>query len=342
MDKLTIHVNEPYDIFFCESYGGLKEVIKNRKICIVTDSNVASLYLDDVKKILGDVPSFVFPAGEINKNINTLQEIYKCFLANKMDRRSAVVALGGGVVGDLAGFAAATFMRGLDFVQLPTSLLAQVDAGVGGKTAVDFDGVKNLIGAFHQPKLVYINLSTLNTLPKEEFTSGMGEVVKHGLIGDADYYEYLHKHCGNIKNLEPESMKQVVAGSCKIKASVVAADEKETGPREVLNFGHCVGHAIESLSEYSIPHGCCVALGMCAALRLSHIDGAEVKRAVKLMEAFGLPTSQADYKPEKIIETMYKDKKTIDDTLRVVLLKKIGEAYTDNTVSPRCIMEVIA
>ena len=346
--KLTVQTENAYPIYFCRSYSDLHETFKNtgllgRKICIVTDTNVASLYLDTVKEALGGAPAFIFKVGEAQKHMGTLQEMYKSFLAYKLDRHSIIVALGGGVAGDLAGFAAATFMRGVDFVQLPTSLLAQVDASVGGKTAIDFENVKNLIGAFHQPRLVYINLTALSTLPHQEFVSGMGEVIKHGLIGDEVYYRYLQDNCQAIKDLDPEAMLQVVAGSCRIKERVVSKDEKEAGLREILNFGHCVGHAVESLSNYSLPHGQCVAIGMCAVLRLSlkmgHITQEETEQAVKLMKAFDLPTTTTGYEPEKILAAMYKDKKTINDVLRVVLLKKIGEAYTDNTVSPENILE---
>jgi len=354
--ELIVQTGSSYPIYFRQSYDGLYEAFKkvgmlNRKICIVTDSNVGPLYLDAVKKALGDptleyIPSFIFDAGEGQKNMDILQAMYTCFLFHKLDRRSVIVALGGGVVGDLAGFAAATFMRGIDFVQLPTSLLAQVDASAGGKTAIDFEGVKNLIGAFHQPRLVYINLDTLKTLPRQEFISGMGEVIKHGLIADEGYYQYLNDNRQAILDLSPETMLQVVAGSCRIKAAVVAKDERETGLREILNFGHCVGHAVESLSEYSLPHGQCVAIGMCAALRLSldigHITKVELERAIELMKSFDLPitiSADAVYKPDEILSTMYKDKKTINDTLRVVLLKKIGEAYTDSKISPENILQ---
>ena len=424
MDKdiLRVQTGVEYPIYFRHSYDGLRDAFlengllaempemsettktsemskipeislkegfgykKLRKILIITDSNVAPLYLDTVTKALtgfslansplaDSLPAFIFEAGESSKNMNTLQDIYNFFLANKLDRRSVVVALGGGVTGDMAGYAAATYMRGLDYVQLPTSLLAQVDSSVGGKTAVDFQNVKNLIGSFHQPRLVYINLSTLKTLPKDEFTSGMGEVIKHGLIGGRDYgggyYEYLHKNRQAIQNLIPEVIQEVVAGSCRIKAAVVAQDEKETGLRETLNFGHCVGHAIESLSNYTISHGHCVVIGMCAALQLSqklgHITLQEVERALKLIRDFELPTgvreyinqatfsesifsgstftgstfSESTFSVEAIIATMFKDKKTINDTLRVVLLKKIGYAYTDSTVPIEMIEECI-
>jgi len=336
MDKVS-------PLCFRESYEGLPEAMreagfshdKKRRMCIVTDSNVAALYLDAVKEVTGCKDAFIFEAGEERKHLGTLSEIYAKFLDLGLDRKSVVFALGGGVTGDLAGFAAATYMRGTALVQLPTSLLAQVDAGVGGKTAVDFGGVKNLIGAFYQPNLVYMNLRTLDTLPQQEFISGMGEVVKHGLIGDGEYYKYLRENAEAIKRREPEVMREVVAGSCRIKAAVVEQDEKEQGLRETLNFGHCVGHAVESLSDYQMPHGHCVAIGMAAALKISRQQGsiseAEEAEAVALMQTFGLPTN-TDYPTDAIHAVMQKDKKNQNGKMRVVLLEKIGKAYTDESI----------
>jgi len=332
-DIMTVKASKPYPIYFRDSFEDLKGALNfGGKICIITDSNVAPLYLKPVQEILGNVPAFIFEAGEANKNMQTLQDIYSFFLENKMDRRSVAVALGGGVAGDICGLAAATYMRGIKFVQVPTSLLAQVDASVGGKTAVDFGGVKNLIGAFHQPSLVYINVRTLETLPEEEFASGMGEVIKHGLIGGQEYFNLIQESVEN-----PGKIAELVKGSCEIKAKVVEADEKEGGLREILNFGHCVGHAIESVSGYSIPHGHSVALGMCAALYISNENGNitddEVEQAISLMEEFGLPTNLDEYEIKDIISEMFKDKKVIDNKLRIVLLNKLGEAYTAESVA---------
>ena len=334
------------NIVFRDSYDDLQNVLKDaglvdRKIFIVSDDNVAPLYLDAVKKAFKKASFFIFKAGEAQKHLDTIKEMYKRFSEEKLDRKSVVIALGGGVAGDMAGFAAATYMRGISVVQLPTSLLAQVDASAGGKTGVDFMGVKNLIGAFHQPELVYINISALKTLPHDEFISGLGEVVKHGLIGDGEYYNFLHKNRNAIKNVDIDTMCEVIAGSCRIKAAVVEKDEKESGLREILNFGHCVGHAVESLSAYTIPHGKCVSMGMCAALRLSNIPKNEYDKALGLMEFLGLPVKIDISNPREIVSTMYKDKKTHSDTLRVVLLKKIGEAYTDNTLSDEKITECL-
>ncbi|MCL2016187.1 MAG: 3-dehydroquinate synthase [Defluviitaleaceae bacterium] len=343
MENLTVKTKKPYTIYFRHSFDDIPNAFKqldllNRKIIIITDNNVAPIYLNMLKNALNTDISFSFPAGEPQKHLNTIANMYSCFLEHKLDRRSVVVALGGGVVGDMAGFAAATFMRGIPYVQVPTSLLAQVDSSVGGKTAVDFGGVKNLVGAFCQPKLVYVNLSTLNTLSQNEFISGMGEAVKHAIIGDKAYNDFLSDSANikQIKTLQPAALLQLIKGSCQIKAAVVASDETEQGLRETLNFGHCVGHAIESLSNYTLLHGCCVAIGMCAALSISHkkgnITAADFDNAVKLIKSYDLPTTITGYNAAEILAHMYKDKKTLNDTLRIVLLQKIGTAYTDNSV----------
>jgi len=354
MDELTVCTANAYPIYFRSSYDDLQEAFWNRgleatKRCIVTDSNVAPLYLDKVQNILRGVEPFIFEAGEARKHMGTLADMYSHFLANKLDRRkSVIVALGGGVTGDLAGFAAATYMRGIRYVQLPTSLLAQVDSSVGGKTAIDFEGVKNLVGAFYQPEFVYINTDTLHTLPQQEFISGLGEVVKHGLIASPDYYRYVSKNRNAILALEKSALMEIVAGSCRIKANVVESDERESGPREVLNFGHCVGHAIESLSGYSLPHGHCVAIGMSAALfwsqKLGHITEAERAEALDLLTALGLPTTVSDteYTLEEILSFMQKDKKNQSDALRLVRLKGVGQAYTDNTIPHEVVLEAVA
>ncbi|MCL1988449.1 MAG: 3-dehydroquinate synthase [Firmicutes bacterium] len=350
MKELTVNTKHPYPIYFRHSFDDIcnafSEVdLLNRKSIIVTDSNVAPIYLQTLKKAINTENAFIFTAGESQKHLGTISDMYTAFLNSKLDRRSVVVALGGGVVGDMAGFAAATFMRGISYVQVPTSLLAQVDSSVGGKTAIDFANVKNLVGAFCQPKLVYVNLSTLKTLPKQEFTSGMGEAVKHGIIGDKSYFDYLKNNVDDIKNLQPTALLQLVEGSCVTKSAVVAQDETEQGLREILNFGHCIGHAIESLSNYTLLHGCCVAIGMHAALFISHklgnISQANFDDSLNLIKAYDLPTTVFGYKKADILSTMYKDKKTLNDTLRIVLLKKMGSAYTDSNISEATIISAI-
>jgi 3-dehydroquinate synthase len=342
-----------YPIYIYDDFSNLNEAVKlaeltNRKCCIITDENVEELYLNEVQAQIKAVTSeqyiFVFKPGEAQKSLATISEIYDCFLKAKLDRRSFVIALGGGVAGDMAGFAAATFMRGIPFIQLPTSLLAQVDSSVGGKTGVDYKGHKNLIGAFHQPRFVYINLSTLRSLPKTEFNSGMGEVIKHGLIADISYANFLWENREAIQSLEFFAIRRVVEVSCRIKAEIVSQDEKESGLREILNFGHTFGHAIESLSDFKLLHGQCVCLGMCAALYISYKRGAislnELDRAKGLIAFFGHSTHGFD--AEEIYSQMLFDKKVKDGSINLVLLSRIGCAYTERSIGKAEILEAIA
>ena len=274
-----------YPICFEEDFSNLAQVMKeeglvDRKICIVTDSNVGPLYEESVKQVLSEVSSdisvFTFEAGEKNKNLNTVSALYQALIQNGLDRKSLLVALGGGVVGDLTGFGAATYLRGIDFIQVPTTLLAQVDSSVGGKTGVDFQQYKNMVGAFHQPRLVYMNLSTLSSLPAEQFACGMGEILKTGLICDGDFFRYVCCEQKGIKKLDMEQIARMVRRCCEIKAGVVERDPKEQGERALLNFGHTIGHAIEKLSDFSLYHGECVGLGIVAAsylsMQLGHIS----------------------------------------------------------------------
>ena len=250
-----------YDIVLAQSFDGLKEAVsclpvKEHKICIVTDSNVAPLYLEEVRSILSGcckaVSVFTFPAGEENKHLDTVRNLYEHLILEHFDRKDMLAALGGGVVGDLCGFAAATYLRGIDFIQIPTTLLSQVDSSIGGKTGVDFDAYKNMVGAFHMPRLVYANLSTLLTLTEEQFSSGMGEVVKHGLIKNKEYYQWLKDNREGIVSREPALCQAMVYESCMIKKRVVEQDPTEQGERALLNFGHTLGHAVEKLENFTM------------------------------------------------------------------------------------------
>jgi len=355
-DRLIVKTaSTEYPIIFRRNFDGLAYAFsqaglrKVGKVCIVSDENVAPLYANGVKKALkntsGCVVDVIISPGEANKNLETVSAIYKRFLGFTLDRSSVIVALGGGVVGDMAGFAAATYMRGLPFIQVPTTLLAQTDSSVGGKTGVDFEGVKNLVGAFYQPCCVYCNIGTLNTQDGREFASGMGEVVKHALLGDTSLYTFLLKNASDIREMDTNALTWIVAESCRIKAEVVAADEKESGLRETLNLGHTFGHAIESLSGYTLRHGECVSVGVCAALYLSeklgHIKGSLAGEAVKLMRGFGLPTTVPGINPEAIYRHMRTDKKVRDDSLRFVLLRGIGKAFVAEGVPTVAIMEAL-
>lgn len=338
MEKLKVDLGEnSYDILFEKSFDALSDALKNinapKKILIVTDTNVAPLYANQIKHIL-DIDGYntsvhIFDAGERNKNMDTILGICEACVENKLDRKSMIIALGGGVVGDMAGFAAAIYMRGIRFVQIPTTLLSQSDSSVGGKTGIDFADSKNILGAFHQPKLVYINVSTLKTLPERELISGMGEVVKHGIIYDKEFFEYLKNNSDKVKALDNDTLIKMSNRNCSIKASVVIKDEKENGLRAILNFGHTIGHAVESAFEFKQTHGACVGLGMCAAAFIAYKRGMikenELEEIIYVNKLYKLPVKAKLPKTEEIIEFMQKDKKKAEGKLKFVLPCRIGE-----------------
>jgi 3-dehydroquinate synthase len=308
-----------------------------RKIALVTNPAIKKLHgrrvVDSLKAAGFLVMSIEVPDGEQYKNLDWANAIYTALLTNAFDRKSALVALGGGVIGDLTGFAAATFMRGVPFVQIPTTLLAMVDSSVGGKTGVNHPMGKNMIGAFYQPRKVLMDLDVLKTLPKEEFLSGMAEVIKYGVIRDAEFFDYLDKNREKILSLDPNALSHIIRRSCEIKAEVVSKDEREGGLRAILNFGHTVGHAIETAENYTMRHGEAVAIGMVYASRLAHKTGlcdASVPGSVeKLIKSYGLPTNLAalSRKPTvtELMDTMQIDKKAEGGKVKFVLPKKIGE-----------------
>lgn len=337
-----------YDIVVESSYERLREEVPaletgSRKICIVTDSNVAPLYLEEVKEQLSGcckkIETFVFPAGEENKNLDTVRTLYEFLIQKHFDRKDVLAALGGGVVGDLCGFAAATYLRGIRFIQIPTTLLSQVDSSIGGKTGVDFDSYKNMVGAFHMPSLVFASTSSLLTLPPEQFASGMGEIVKHGLIKSRDYYEWICDHAEAIRDRELGVCEQLILVSCRIKRDVVEKDPTEQGERALLNFGHTLGHAIEKLMNFKLAHGQCVALGCLAAAHISAkrgmISEGEVAQMRRAFATFDLPVSTSGYglDPKKVIEATKNDKKMEAGAIKFVLLRQVGEAYIDRTVT---------
>lgn len=335
-----------YDIVMDTSFSGLKEEadrlsLEGHKICIVTDSNVAPLYLEEVKTILSgccrQVSVFTFPAGEENKNLDTVKKLYEHLILEHFDRKDVLAALGGGVVGDLCGFAAATYLRGVGFFQIPTTLLSQVDSSIGGKTGVDFDAYKNMVGAFHMPLFVYTNLSTLLSLPKEQFSSGMGEVIKHGLIKDKDYYQWLVDNREGILKRDLDLCQAMVYGSNRIKKDVVEKDPTEQGERALLNFGHTLGHAVEKLKDFTMLHGHCVGLGCIAAGYISHIRGMiteeEFLALRDVFAGFGLPVHVDGLNWEDVSLTAKSDKKMDAGVIKFILLKAIGEAFVDKSVT---------
>lgn len=334
-----------YHIYLEPDFAKLPEAveplnIKERKLCIVADSTTAELYGAELKEILKEtctyVSMFVFPAGEVNKTLNTVRDLYEHLILEKFDRKDMLVALGGGVVGDLTGFAAATYLRGIGFIQIPTTLLSQVDSSIGGKTGVDFDAYKNMVGAFHMPRLVYMNLNVLKTLPDRQFACGMGEIIKHGLIQDSDYLEKLSTYQREIREKNYAALLWMVAGSCKVKRHVVEEDPTEQGIRAWLNFGHTIGHSVEKLKDFTLCHGECVAIGCAAAAWMSWkrglISEKEKEAAEQLLLDYQLPVSVKGLKPEDIVKTTKLDKKMDAGKVKFVLLKKIGEAFVTRDV----------
>ena len=320
-----------------------------RRICIVTDSQVGPLYVDSVKealkKICRKVTVYTIETGEEHKTLDTVKGLYEHLILEHFDRKDLLTALGGGVTGDLTGYTAATYLRGIRFVQIPTTLLSQVDSSIGGKTGVDFDSWKNMVGAFHMPSLVYMNLSVLKTLPKRQFASGMAEILKHGLIRSRTYYQWLLEHCIQIQNLEYDCLLSMIEESCRIKRAVVEADPTEQGERALLNFGHTIGHAIEKARGFELYHGECVALGAVAAAYISW------KRELLAMEEyyeirdmfvpFYLPISVDKLDVQEILRLTKSDKKMESGQIKFVLLKKIGKAVIDRTVTDEEIVAAI-
>ena len=335
-----------YDIVIESGFGGLSEAfnkleITGRKLCIVTDSNVGPLYAEQVKSELektgNTVYVYTFAAGEENKTLDTVQDVYEYLIENHFDRNDCLVALGGGVVGDLTGFSAATYLRGIKFIQVPTSLLAQVDSSIGGKTGVDFRAYKNMVGAFHQPKLVYMNMSVLKSLSKRLFNSGFGEIIKHGLIKDKEYYNWLKDNADRIKALDPDALEYMIYVSCNIKREVVEKDPKEKGDRALLNYGHTLGHAIEKLMNFTLYHGECVTLGMIAALRISvnrgYISQKEYEDVLDMFKLYEFPVTVSGINADDVVKVSKSDKKMDAGKIKFILLNSIGNAYIDYDVS---------
>ncbi len=343
-----------YSILWEDSFANLADAIKslsftNSKICIVTDSNVAPLYSEEVKRVLStlevQVDEFVFPAGESSKTLETVKELYAFLMERKYGRNDILAALGGGVTGDLTGYAAATYLRRIDFIQIPTTLLAQVDSSVGGKTGVDFEQYKNMIGAFHQPRLVYMNMKTLKTLPDEQFASGMGEVLKTALICDGEFYEWVINHMDEIGERISPVLSKMIRKCCEIKAEVVEKDPTEQGERAILNLGHTIGHAIEKVTKGQMLHGHCVALGTIAAAHIAYkreILSIEEFYEIRDMNiAFDLPMFFDGLKSEDILAATKSDKKMVNGTIKFVLLDEIGHAFVDTTVTDEEILAAI-
>jgi 3-dehydroquinate synthase len=307
--------------------------VEARDVLVVTNATVGPLYLETMTAGLAGkrVRPLTLPDGEQFKTLATLGRVFDALVEARLNRDAAIVALGGGVIGDLAGFAAACYQRGIDFVQVPTTLLAQVDSSVGGKTGVNHPGGKNLIGAFHQPRAVLADLTTLRTLPPRELRAGLAEVIKYGLIDDADFLAWLERHLEALLALDPAALAHAVRRSCEIKARIVALDEREQGPRALLNFGHTFGHAIETASGYGEwLHGEAVAIGMLLAADMSRQLGwlapEDLERVRELLRRAGLPTRAPTVGARRAHELMGMDKKVLQGRIRLVLLRRLGQA----------------
>ncbi len=328
----------------------LKTVLNPSRVVIITHPSINNLYGREVAENFiaqGWATDIIeVPEGESSKNLSQAEKLYDHLLQLNCDRKSVLIALGGGVIGDLVGFIAATYQRGIAFVQLPTTLLSQVDSSVGGKTAVNHPKGKNMIGAFYQPRLVVADLETLVTLPAKEYRAGLAEIVKYGVISDARLFEFLETHDKEILNLDHDSLSHIIETSCAIKAAVVEKDERESHYRMILNFGHTLGHAIESLTGYSrFIHGEAVAIGMVRAAELSHSMGKcseKVPQRLKaLLMKLGLPVEMPDLDSSAVLESLYHDKKTTDHKIKFILVKEIGSIEIADQVSEAEILKIL-
>jgi 3-dehydroquinate synthase len=317
---------------------------------MITDSTVADLHGQRVQGVFTTrgltTDVITLPAGEATKDINTIHSICEQMLRLGADRTAALIALGGGVVGDIAGFVASIYMRGIPYVQIPTTLLAQVDSSIGGKTGIDLPRAKNILGTFYQPKGVFIDLDFLKTLPSSELRTGLAEVIKYGIIEDPELFGILKSKAEAITSLDLDLLQKIVIRSCRIKKEIVETDEHEKGVRRILNFGHTIGHAIEAESGYAVAHGDAIAMGMVAAAiiseRLNHLPAGDCERIIALIRAMGLPDSIPSHLTAAgIYARLYGDKKKAGDTLHFVLLKKIGTPFVTNAVPPELITETI-
>jgi len=319
-------------------------------VVLVSDAVIARLHAEPVVRSLGqagfDITQISVPDGEQAKRLDVARDLWDRLLDAGCDRTSTVVALGGGAVGDVAGFAAATYMRGMNLVQVPTTLLAQVDASIGGKTAIDHPRGKNLIGAFHQPRIVIVDPATLATLPEREFRSGLAEVIKHGIVLDAAYFADLEASIPALLRRDLATLERVVAGSCRLKARVVERDEQEAELRWVLNYGHTVGHALEAATGFHRwAHGEAVSLGIAAEARVAERLGigsrATTERQVRLLSAVGLPVNGLQVDPATVIEAMSRDKKSRDGRIPFVLAPEIGSFRIVREVQTDVVLQVL-
>ncbi|MEZ0232775.1 MAG: 3-dehydroquinate synthase [Methylophilaceae bacterium] len=354
----TLHVSlgeRSYPIHIGEHLLGQAQLIlphlKRKQVAIVTNTIVAPLYLEKLAQPLRDagvsVIAIILPDGEAYKNSDTLNLIYDALLKNRCERSTTIIALGGGVIGDLAGYAAATYLRGVPFIQVPTTLLSQVDSSVGGKTGINHPLGKNMVGAFYQPQLVLADISTLNTLPARELSAGLAEVIKYGLIRDFPFFEWLELHMNELVSLDSAALSYAIYRSCENKAEVVAADERESGERALLNLGHTFGHAVENAMGYGVwLHGEAVAAGTMMAADLSRrmgwLNSEEYVRIGNILKAANLPIEAPDLGVERYLDLMGLDKKVVDGKIRFVLQQGIGKSVVTSEYDVNLLKETLS
>jgi 3-dehydroquinate synthase len=327
----------------------IRQHVPGRDILVVSNTTVGPLYMEPVAAALADrrVVEAILPDGESHKTLATVARILDVLVANRFGRDCTVVALGGGVVGDMAGFAASCYQRGVGYVQVPTTLLAQVDSSVGGKTGVNHPGGKNLIGAFHQPAAVIADAATLSTLPVRELRAGLAEVIKYGLLGDAVFFEWLEAHMDELLAADPTALSYVIQRSCAIKAEIVGRDEREQGDRALLNLGHTFGHAVESATHYTKwLHGEAIGAGLLMAAAMSHecgmVEASEVERLRRLLERAELPVRIEGVTPEVALEHMRIDKKALGGRMRLILLRSIGDSFVTAEYSEQALQRTLS
>jgi len=327
----------------------LKEIGFSDKLVIITDPTVKNLYGNTLKQSLTssgfEVLLLEVPEGEEQKSLETAGRLYHELTDFYTERTTPIIALGGGVIGDLSGFVAATYLRGVPLIQIPTTLLAQLDSSIGGKVAVNHGLLKNKIGAFYQPRLVISDITILETLPAGDLSDGLAEAIKYGVIWDGEFFTYIEENLDQIKSLDARAVETIVFRSAKIKAEVVEKDERDFGQRNILNYGHTIGHAIESVSDFKVQHGEAVAIGMLAAARISNkldiLDENEVNRLKKVIARAGLPTQIPTLQLERLIQAMKHDKKILQGKIRFVLPKSMGEVFITDEVNSSLVEQVL-
>jgi 3-dehydroquinate synthase len=327
----------------------IKPYIKGKQVCIVSNDVVAPLYLEQLKAALAgyELSEFIYPDGEVEKTLDNVAQLYDALLAKRFERNGTLIALGGGVVGDMTGFAAATYQRGVNFIQVPTTLLAQVDSSVGGKTGVNRPLGKNMVGAFYQPRCVLADTATLSTLPDRELSAGLAEVIKYGLISNPEFYRWLESKMTSLLARDAQSLSRAIQISCEEKAAIVATDERESGTRAILNLGHTFGHAIEAAMGYGVwLHGEAVGVGMLMAadlsLRLGMLEQHEFARIRALIGAAGLPVVPPDtISVDQYLSLMSHDKKAEHGKIRFVLLQGLGKAVLKSSIEPKLLKQTL-